>query len=389
MKVLLVTDGIFPYVMGGMQKHSYYLGKYLAKAGIQVHLVHCAPGNPSANEFELPEFASFDQNHISFSRVPEPERGSLPGHYLRESRRYAEDVYARMKGRLGEFDLIYCQGFTGLGFIQGRKRGEVKIPVVSNLHGYEMYQRMPSLKARLGRAPLRSMAREVSLGSDAVFSFGGQITGILKRIGVAPERILECPIGIEERWIDGVVPTVSGGVRSFVFVGRNERRKGIKELRIALKELHADGKDGFLFRMVGPIPKEEQLKAGNITYHGSLTEEEHVRNVMRAADVLVCPSYAEGMPTVIMEAMASGLAILATDVGAVARQVDAGNGWLLPAPRPELVKAAMEEAIRMPAEQLLQLKERSLAKARERFTWERVITCKVNALEDAIRNFVP
>lgn len=389
MRVLLVTDGIFPFVMGGMQKHSYYLGKYLAKAGINVAVVHSVPEGVDVDELRLPEFAGFDKKNISFIRVTEPVRGSFPGHYLRESRRYAEDVYARMKDRLGEFDLVYCQGFTGLGFIKGRKRGEMKIPVVSNLHGYEMYQRMPSLKARLGRAPLRSMAREVSLGSDLVFSFGGHITAILQKIGVPPERILECPIGIEERWLDGVHPMVSAGARTFVFVGRNERRKGIKELNAALSNLHADGKDDLVFHMVGPIGKEDQLNASNIVYHGSLSEEDQVRKVMRSADVLVCPSYAEGMPTVIMEAMASGLAILATDVGAVAKQVDAGNGWLLPSPLPGTIQGALEEAMHVPAEQLMQMKQRSLAKAKEQFTWNHVVSCKVNALERVLRMFKP
>lgn len=31
MKIALLTDGIFPYAMGGMQKHSYYLAKYFAQ----------------------------------------------------------------------------------------------------------------------------------------------------------------------------------------------------------------------------------------------------------------------------------------------------------------------------------------------------------------------
>ena len=41
MKILLLTDGIYPYVMGGMQKHSYNLCKYLARAGVEIILYHC------------------------------------------------------------------------------------------------------------------------------------------------------------------------------------------------------------------------------------------------------------------------------------------------------------------------------------------------------------
>ena len=40
MKISLLTDGIFPYVIGGMQKHSYYLVKYFAQIGVYVDLYH-------------------------------------------------------------------------------------------------------------------------------------------------------------------------------------------------------------------------------------------------------------------------------------------------------------------------------------------------------------
>ncbi|MBK7816242.1 MAG: glycosyltransferase [Sphingobacteriaceae bacterium] len=38
---------------------------------------------------------------------------------------------------------------------------------------------------------------------------------------------------------------------------------------------------------------------------------------MRACDVLICPSFSEGFPNVILEAMSNGLAVAATNVGAV------------------------------------------------------------------------
>ena len=49
MKILLLTDGIAPYAMGGMQKHSANLAKYLTLAGVEVTLVHCV-----AREKEIP-----------------------------------------------------------------------------------------------------------------------------------------------------------------------------------------------------------------------------------------------------------------------------------------------------------------------------------------------
>ena len=41
MKVLMITDGINPFVIGGMQKHSANLAKHLTLSGCKVTLVHC------------------------------------------------------------------------------------------------------------------------------------------------------------------------------------------------------------------------------------------------------------------------------------------------------------------------------------------------------------
>ncbi len=71
-------------------------------------------------------------------------------------------------------------------------------------------------------------------------------------------------------------------------------------------------------------------------------ERSDVPDVMRAMNVFVLPSRAEGISNTILEAMASGLPVVATDVGGNGELVDAGNtGLLVPPAQPE----AMAEAI--------------------------------------------
>lgn len=41
MKIAILTDGIYPFVIGGMQKHSYYLARFLVLRGHEITLVHC------------------------------------------------------------------------------------------------------------------------------------------------------------------------------------------------------------------------------------------------------------------------------------------------------------------------------------------------------------
>ena len=381
MRVLLITDGIHPFVMGGMQKHSWYLAKFLAAKAVRVHVVHCTPSPPVPPVAERPEFAGFDHRFIRFQSLPFPAGPRWPFHYLRKSRRYSEQAWQAVRPLLEEFDLIYAQGLTAAAFIQAKRRGEHDLPVTVNLHGLEMFQTAPSAMARAARLPLRRMARSICTGADAVFSFGGAITDILRRLGVPPERILECPIGMEDSWLVPDVPPTPGRVRSFLFVGRDERRKGVNELMQAIRLLPPD--EPFRFGFIGPLAPEHRLDDPRFTYHGAIGEEGRMQQLMREADVLVCPSHSEGMPTVIMEAMASRLAVIATAVGAVPQQVQ-GNGWLLPSPEPAALARSLQEAIRMPENELDAMKARSLARVRERFTWERVIERKIGLLQGVL-----
>lgn len=53
MRIALITDGIAPYVLGGMQKHSYYLAKYFAKNKVYVDLVHYNDSNYNIVDLEF------------------------------------------------------------------------------------------------------------------------------------------------------------------------------------------------------------------------------------------------------------------------------------------------------------------------------------------------
>ena len=81
-----------------------------------------------------------------------------------------------------------------------------------------------------------------------------------------------------------------------------------------------------------------------------------------------------------MEAMASGLAIIGTDVGAINQQIT-DNGWLIPDSRVETIQAALESAIDISDQDLRALKENSLARVEKFFLWERVIQHKIGCLE--------
>jgi glycosyltransferase involved in cell wall biosynthesis len=72
----------------------------------------------------------------------------------------------------------------------------------------------------------------------------------------------------------------------------------------------------------------------------------------------MCPSYSEGMPNVILEAMTRGLAIMATDVGAIRLLVSKNNGILLKNCNEILILNAISEFLSMDKKLILNILEK-------------------------------
>jgi len=173
-------------------------------------------------------------------------------------------------------------------------------------------------------------------------------------------------------------------VRKIVFIGRYERNKGIEELTSVLNMLMDSYT--FEFHFIGPIPDNKKISSDKIIYHGLIKEEENIKQILLDADVLVAPSYSEGMPTVILEAMASGCAIIATDVGAVSEEVDISNGWLIEAGDISSLHKVVIEAIECANETLLAKKLQSLERIKEKFLWDDVVKQTLIQISGCIDN---
>src|SRR5690606_36306305 len=140
------------------------------------------------------------------------------------------------------------------------------------------------------------------------------------------------------------------------------------------------GSKSIEFHFIGPVPPEKQIRDERIFYCGEIRDAEKVKEIMQQCHVLVCPSHSEGMPTVILEAMACGLAIIATDVGAV-NQLLNGNGWLISKPDVPLILKSLENALEICKEELMDYRRQSIKLVQEHFTWEKVTAGLLKNLE--------
>jgi glycosyltransferase involved in cell wall biosynthesis len=356
MRVAIVTDGLFPLQVGGMQNHSTQLAIHLAMAGAQVEVFFSGSPRDAGN----PALAPLVKAGVALTAVQSNRPPRFPGHYRvwleRHSRAVAKSISERPP-----FHWIYVQGLSGVT-LSGQAFRPARIAL--NPHGLEMFQRAGSLRSRLEQLVLQPLARQSLRHADVVFSLGGRLTELIESLGVPRHRVEEVPVGIREDWI-AEAPLSPRTPRRLIFVGRHERRKGLEELLAAIRS--PDLEPNFHLKILGP--PIQRHNSASVTWIGPVADRTQMIAALGDSDIIVCPSWAEGMPTVILEGMARGLAVIATDVGAVNNLVFRENGWLVPAGDIAALTFALREAVTASDEDLLHRKAFSLDLVREKFAW--------------------
>jgi len=360
-----------------MQKHSTLLINELARKGCSLTVIH--PGGKDFGEAALESVFS-EYSTIEFILVPYPKFRNFPGHYIRENKAYSKQAFKILKSRLNLYDIIYCQGLTGYFFVKHKLN---TIPVIINLHGYGEFFAPPSFKLKLQYAMLRPVMKEISRNADYVYSFGGKITDLLVRIGIERRRILDQFNGVANSCILPQVLPRKQEVIKFVYIGRNERRKGIEEIVSAVKELNLKSSKKFEFHFIGEATKEIKIEANNVFLHGQKSDLNEIFSIIDGLDCVVLPSYAEGMPLVLIEAMARGLVVIASDVGAT-RELIQSNGILLNSPKDLL--PAMKKILDTPESEFIVMKKNSLKIVNEKYNLPNMIDSILKDLNRALNH---
>jgi glycosyltransferase involved in cell wall biosynthesis len=171
--------------------------------------------------------------------------------------------------------------------------------------------------------------------------------------GVRIER-LDNAVDVKE-----FAPAPAGASETVLFVGTLAERKGLVDLLEAAKMLRLRAVAGWRLEVVGAGNEAGAEEAERIrtafraeglsdAFLGPLAGEA-LRVRLRSAGVYVLPSHSEGQPIGIIEAMASGLPVVATRVGAVPDMVrDGRDGVLVEPGRPEELAGALEKLLASP-----------------------------------------
>jgi glycosyltransferase involved in cell wall biosynthesis len=191
------------------------------------------------------------------------------------------------------------------------------IPVVLHLHAAQLHHFYRSLPR-----PLQMLTRWVfSLPASCVVLGSSARRFVVEELGVPANRVEIVINGVPE-------PTHARRIASeqivqrVLFLGNLSERKGVSDLLQALtlpgfdasrtEVILAGGGDIEAYRI-----KAKQLGIEALLDFAGWSDQQQVARLMARADVLVLPSYDEGLPLVILEAMANGVAVVCSPVGEI------------------------------------------------------------------------
>ncbi len=347
--VVLCTDGVFPYAMGGMQRHSRLLAEHLALIpGLRLTVIH-----PHA-ERVFSEALGINEVRIA------PLDASK--NYLRELWRYSARVAAQLDALAP--DCILSQGFC---VWQGIGRFGERMAVMP--HGLEMFQGLTT-RDKLIAVPFRLLLGFVGRRSARVVSLGGKLTPLLQQITSGSRtRVVVIPNAVEMSG-PSAYPEEESGFR-FLFVGRFAFNKGIDLLMRLARELSRE-KPGIRFLLAGDGPERAAIeKAGitaNTTILGKVSDAE-LEALYADCHALILPTRFEGMPTVVLEAMVRARPVIVSDVGAAAELVDSANGYLIPPGDPEALRQAVLNLTELSRSERMAMGFRGRERAEGNFSW--------------------
>jgi glycosyltransferase involved in cell wall biosynthesis len=226
---------------------------------------------------------------------------------------------------------LYPDGYAALKI--GKALG---VPVVAMGVGSDVH----SIGDRFSEMHTRTVLRE----ADSLVAISGDLRRRMIAMGAPPEKsraiLSGCDLSafhpddrVDARRKFGIDPTAE----AVVYIGRMDVKKGLHELVEAAASLHSERAKLQVF-MVGEGADraliEGAIQANNATSYVHALPGcgfDDVAVWMAAADLVTLPSYMEGCPNVVLEALACGRPVVATNVGGIPEIMSEECGRLVPA----------------------------------------------------------
>ncbi|MFA6636815.1 MAG: glycosyltransferase family 4 protein [Candidatus Omnitrophota bacterium] len=307
MKQILMLNYEFPPLGGGAGNAAYYVLRELAKRDdLEITLVTSSP-----DEYREEKFSG----NIKVYRLDIGKQGNVHYQSLRDLIVYSVKAYGFCEKLIAgnKFDLIHAWFGIPCGYIAMK----LDLPYIVSLRGSDV----PFYNPRfywLDKFVFRGLSRKIWKNARAVIANSEDLKGLALK--TSPDADIEViPNGVDTRqFTPGEKET-----EDFVILSTSRliERKGIKYLVQAFCELSKKYPKVKLI-LAGDGDQKKDLQeyvrnegvADKVEFAGVVPHED-MPGLYRRADVFVLPSLNEGMSNSLLEAMASGLAVVTTDTG--------------------------------------------------------------------------
>lgn len=245
----------------------------------------------------------------------------------------------REKIKVCKYEYIYIHGSVGLGLFKNcvlikNIRKIFNGQIILHVHYAEIEKIMPKNKL-LSKYILNVIYKYI----DKVIFLSKETRDEFVNNGIEREKTYVLynfqQMNIEKEYIIKKIDNCIGKDKvNLLFVGSIDRRKGIIDL---IRSLETIKSGEFVLNICGSINDQDIKKEfealidrnkENIKFYGYLSGDDK-KNIFKDSDILVLPSYGEGLPVVILEGMAAGCAIVTTDVGAIPEVIESGQQGIL------------------------------------------------------------
>lgn len=224
---------------------------------------------------------------------------------------------------------------------------ETSLPVIATLHTPMLvdyrYVKLTSFYSILSKISARFVSYSLELKllqtSDRVTTVSRSIAQELKKHYLGINKIFVIGNGVDEKFFFPAQNSNENRNTYIMYAGRIDREKGLFDLIECAKYI-CNQKSDILFLLAGKGPDIDTLKKkakklglqDKFKFSGQVGRNQLVR-LYQNSTIFAFPSYHEGIPTVLLEAMACGLPIVATDVRGNRDLIKHGKNGILVPPR--------------------------------------------------------